>query len=427
MRDSRTAPCFFLFVLIASFLLLPSCGKNGENRSQPPFTILERHITQPVDHNDPDGPTFRQEVHILTPEGVPHDAPVFFNLGNEQDLQKEDLLRLYELHGNDKPIVYAQAEHRGYGQSLTNADQTVPSYVRIEQAMADAHEAIQQLKKEYPGPWMAAGWSYGGGLVINFAAEYPDDVEVILSSSGVVDWPFLNYSYAQQVRFTMGENCYERLVAHVRNLKPEHTFDDRWVEREFLYATVAGVTQMGRLKKLQPYFRLATFLPTSAFLRVLRWTDKKYGDGEAWSYAQSMRTRTVTSDEIAGGLHNWRTWRYQQCTETGVFFASEDNGLYAQTLSDFYDECEGLFGEAPQYASAHEWSPRDMLANLAVPLIYVSGGMDPWFALGLEPDFPIHSGRYFYIPEGQHCPDRDDPALARRILKEMLSYVESGQ
>jgi pimeloyl-ACP methyl ester carboxylesterase len=389
--------------------------------------IIHKSIPQPVDHADPSGPKLMQRVDILIPEGVPHDAPVFFYFGHERPLTDEFLLGLHRLYGDEHKIIYVQAEHRGYGQSLTDdEDQSIPSYVKIDQVLADAHEVVQQLKKEYPGPWMASGWSYGGALVIEFASKYPDDVEVILCSSGVVDWPFLDYDYDRQVRETLGNACYKRLARHAKNLEPEKLFDANWQEREFLRAAIMGMTQFPKLKRLKPGFQLLSFLPTRAFLRVLHAMDNKLENGEAWKFAQGAAARRVGPKEVAEGIHNWHTWRYQMCTELGVVLASEDpEGLFTGTRDDFCEECRELFGVDPPSAAIPERSERELIKTLPVPLIYVAGGMDPLFSVCLEPDCQILNGKYFFVPKGRHAPDRDDPKLAREVLSEMLKYVNA--
>lgn len=416
-----------LSLLVLLCLLAPACAKNGSAQNvQENYRIIHRVLPQPVDHSHPDGPKLKQQVDILVPNGAPKDAPVFFHFGNETDLTDEHLLKFYRLHGERNDIIYIQAEHRGYGQSLTeDEDQSVPSYVRTRQALADAHEVVAELKKDYPGPWMAAGWSYGGGLVIEFAYRYPDDVAVILSSSGVVDWPFMDYGYDRQVRATLGEACYKRLAEHSKALEPEELFDKNWLEREFLHATIMGVVQFPHLKKLQPVFKLLTFLPTGAFVRVLHRMDDMFGDGEAWKYARASGATTIGPEEIAEGLHNWYVWKYQECTELGGFLTSESpDGLFTRNRDDFIAECRAQFGEEPQTAAGPEWSQREMVEALQVPLVYVTGGMDPWLSVSLEPDYKIKNGRYFFVPEGRHCPERNDPELARKVLAEMLRYAQ---
>jgi hypothetical protein len=47
--------------------------------------------------------------------------------------------------------------------------------------------------------------------------------------------------------------------------------------------------------------------------------------------------------------------------------------------------------------------------------------------LGLAKDYVIKNGKYFYVPEGQHCPDLDDVVLGRQVIAEMLKYAGSGK
>jgi pimeloyl-ACP methyl ester carboxylesterase len=388
------------------------------------YQIIHKLIQQPIDHADPDGPKLDQRVSILIPEGAPLDSPVFFNLGNETELTDDDLIDRYKLHGDKYEIIYVQAEHRGYGQSLSyDEDQTVPSYVRIDQAIADAHEVIQTLKKDYPGPWMISGWSYGGGLAINFGVAHPADVSVILCSSGVVDWPFLNVAYERQVRKAFRKSTFRRLLKHSKNLGPNEPFDKNWIDREFLRVLVIGFTQMGEFKRLRPIFEMLTLLPTRLMLKILKWTDKKQSEDQGMQYALSLSKKTLTREEAATGKYGWRVWRYQQCTETGVFFSSEgEEVFFSRTPDDIRAECQALFEMEPPYGEHPTWSPRAMLDRLQVPLIYVSGGQDPWLALGLEPGYETKYGKYFFVPDAHHGPDRDDPHLARQVLDEMIKY-----
>ncbi|MDX9829781.1 MAG: S28 family serine protease, partial [Anaerolineae bacterium] len=141
-------------------------------RPEPEYPIRQVSFTQPLDHALPDGPSFEQYVDILQPAGASAGSPVLFVLGGEGNLTDRRLSSLYEAYGSPPDVVFIQAEHRGYGESLSlDADQSVPAYVTVDQALADFHAVIQDLKKEYTGPWAAAGYSYSGGLVVDLAAR----------------------------------------------------------------------------------------------------------------------------------------------------------------------------------------------------------------------------------------------------------------
>ncbi|RPI92318.1 MAG: hypothetical protein EHM32_09310 [Spirochaetales bacterium] len=414
--------------LIVLIIFLSAVASGTCTRKNEPvmYKIINTSILQPVDHAHARGKSFTQQVDILVPDKAGKDSAVFFNLGNEHDLTDHDLVSLYTSYGKPDNVIFIQAEHRGYGQSVTSdADQSVPSYVSIEQALADYHRVVRRFRKDYPGPWMGTGYSYGGGLVIHFAAKYPGDLRVALSSSGVVDWPFTMDAYDRGVRTTFGETAYARLARHVNNLQPKELFDSTWLEREFLIAVIHGATQYGRYKALMPVMKLASLLPTGAFLGILHWIDQKIAKEGAWNYASSNAKKELSRNEKITGRWDWRVWRYQQCREAGVFEVSQKpGGIFTRQRGDFIDECETVFKEKPYSARGKEWSPRAMVKKLTVPLVYVGGGMDPWMGLCLEPDYPLKNGRYFYRPEARHCPDyRDDPVLAREVLRTMLGFA----
>ena len=389
--------------------------------SKPRYEFIRTSIQQPLDHNVAGGDTLHERVDIIIPEGADPSSPVFFELGMEHDIDGW-LLRLYKAYDMPRNVIFMMAEHRGYGKSVSrDADQSVPTYVRISQALADYHNVFEQLKAKYTGPWMAVGHSYGGGLVINFASSYPDDVKVILCSSGVVDWPFIMDAYDRQVRITMGDNTYQRLASHIKNLEPGEMFDRIWLEREFLTAFIHGTTQYGEFKFMLPLFKALASLPTSGFLGALHFMDVTFAKKGAIKYALSNAKKTLTRDESMSGDYQLRVWRYQQCVETGIFEVSaRPGGVFPRGKDDFFAESKALFGDVPQSASNPPWSPRAMLDKLSVPLVYIGGGMDPWMGLGITPEYVIKDGKYFYEPEGQHCPDMNDRKLSRQVLDYML-------
>jgi pimeloyl-ACP methyl ester carboxylesterase len=390
---------------------------------QEAYELRHHTIRQPLDHSAPDGPSFEQHYDVIVPEGAPADAPVFYVYGNESPATQENLESVYRTYPRDVAAIFIQGEHRGYGQSISDdPDQSVPSYVRIDQAHADTHRLIVELKRDFTGPWIMAGYSYGGGMVIDFAAAYPDDVDAILSSSGVVDWPFEMNAYDQQVRDTLGEATYARLVGHMNNLEPEVDFDAAWLEREFVIAMVHGVVQMGSIRRMQGAFSEFTKLSTPEFLEKLHGLDKAFAKGMAWQYAVSNAKLTLSREEKLTNEYDWRVWRYQQCMETGVFEVSAgEPGIFTRSRADFCNECEALFGE--YQADGTRWSPRDALSRLSVPMVYVSGRKDPWDGLGIRTDDDVPGMVYLQSPEGQHCPDRDDRVLARQVFDVLLAAV----
>ena len=424
IRLSLWAVTTLLF--LSGLLLAPHPARAGEPTPTIGATVEFFTITQPVDHDNPTGPTFEEEIYVLIPDGADLDSPVFFILGYEDDLDQAYLIRHYEKYGLPGDVIFITVEHRGYGQSLTDdPDQSIPTYVSIPQALADYHRAVEILKETYTGPWMGVGYSYGGALAINFAYLYPEDVELILSSSGVVDWPFLAYGYEDQVRANFGDRLYGRIVKHVNNLEPEEVFDETWQEREFLLALVSGLAQLQQFEKYLPLFKALSMLPTPLFLKAMHFIDDNMALGAAWEYAYSRSSLTLSRDEAATGRYSWRVYMYQQCTEFFDFWMSkEEGGLYTRSVEDYCEECETMFGEDLLENSRDQWMVRDMVPELMVPMVYVNGGLDPWGDLCLEPDYPLENGVYLYYPDKKHCPDNKDAEIGAHVLSVMLGLLE---
>lgn len=418
---------------LAGFLILLVCAFayffifSGKDKVQlPDYQLISQFLVQPLDHDNPSGDTFEQEILIIKSDSAGLDAPVFFILGNESDATPERLITIYQAYGAPENVIFITAEHRGYGQSISkDADQSAPSYVTIEQALDDYHRVVTELKKEYTGPWMAAGYSYGGGLVIHYAHRFPEDVQVILASSAVVDWPFYMAEYDRQVKINLGDELYNRLAGHIRNLTPDSPFDETWYEREFLTTGVIGLSQYQSYQSLVPLFNVLSRLPTKTFVTLFRLADTLFAKGYGWKTAQSFGKQGLSREEALTGEYNWYTWKYQQCFETGTFWVSEEaGGLFPKSEVDILEECRFMFGVEAPASTNSQWNPRAMIAELTVPQVYVVGGRDPWKWLGiLQQDYQGQLDDFFFVPDGYHCPDKDDLELGKRVLSRMLYHV----
>ena len=107
--------------------------------------------------------------------------------------------------------------------------------------------------------------------------------------------------------------------------------------------------------------------------------------GQGAEYAEDRALRTLSRDEALERKPSWRVWFWQQCTETGVFFASPDSGgAWQRNEDDWRDECRALFGvELAEPASEREFLTQ--LEREDVPMVFLSGGNDGWLPLGLLP------------------------------------------
>ncbi|PKL81635.1 MAG: peptidase [Ignavibacteriae bacterium HGW-Ignavibacteriae-3] len=128
----------------------------------------ELMITQPVDHNKPDGAKFKQKVYLSHRDD---SSPVVFVTegyaapGN----RPAELTRILQAN---QIIV----EHRYFGKSVP--DKIDWEYLTIRQSANDHHALVQLFKNIYSGKWISTGISKGGQTTLFFKRFYPNDVDV---------------------------------------------------------------------------------------------------------------------------------------------------------------------------------------------------------------------------------------------------------
>ncbi len=164
-------------------------------------------VEQPVDHENPAGPTFRQQLTILhrdpsAPTVLQIDGYYLYSVPVQYELTA--LLQANQIH----------VEHRYFAPSRpAPADWTL---LDIAQSAADHHAIVRAFEPIYTAKWVATGVSKGGMASVYFRYFYPDDVDATVpyvapSSHGTQD--------PRYVAFVAGlgtERCRKRLVAFQR-------------------------------------------------------------------------------------------------------------------------------------------------------------------------------------------------------------------
>ena len=414
-----------LLIVLATWCgVLPSIPVFAEEGRRVEYAIERRLIRQPLDHANPKGPGLEERLTIARPPGTTAESPVFFMITGEITV-RDGYIRLLSdfYHDAARPMIFMTLEHRGFGESTSrDQDQTVPSYVTREQAVEDAHAAVQALRPEFPGPWIGVGWSYGGSLVIEHGSRYPRDFNALLSVSGITEWSYFQSTFDESARKLLGGGLYRRLARKIADLTPRETFDETWKQREFASGLTKGLLFRKDINALKLFFKFASLFKTKRFLKVLHWLDQTFAKGEGWRYALSTSAPKVSRAEVATGDYDYRVFRYMQCTELGYFdLPSGQPSIYTRTPQDFRDECHALFGAYPEPQA--EWHPGRLIGSLRPPLFYAKGGRDPFGGQQLPDDYVMPHGKFYYWPKGLHDPD-DDPALASRILKDIWRILD---
>lgn len=389
------------------------------------YRIETTYHPQPLVHGDESRGMYWERVKLLLPEPGGNIDKVLFIMGLEDALDDKWLTGPYLAFGRRSDMAILCGEHRGYGESVTRGDQSVPDYISIKEALADYHELRREFGPRFPGKWLLYGCSYGGGLVISYAHAYPDDAKAMICSSGVVDWNPLLPEYDEAARENLGPELYERLCVHVDNLTPAEPFSKNWLGREKIYAFVTGLCQFREYQPLMPVVNAMAKLPTPAFVAAMDAADVLFAGKSASDYAESNRALTLTQEQMKKRRFAWRVWRYQQAFMTGTYWApSAPRSIYRRSEAHWIRESELLFGKrATVFEKGTGWNVRDMVPELKIPMVYVRGGRDPWRRVGLEPDYPLQNGVILNIEDGYHGPERY-PDVGPMVMAEALKYLK---
>ncbi len=131
----------------------------------------EIRLKQPVDHDNPNGPTFTQRIFI---SHAGYERPVHletegYSIRRNSTKELAGLLKANQIY----------VEHRYFAESAPAKMDW--KYLNIEQAAADHHRIVTLFKQIYTGKWFNSGWSKGGQTAMFHRYYYPDDVDVTIA------------------------------------------------------------------------------------------------------------------------------------------------------------------------------------------------------------------------------------------------------
>jgi hypothetical protein len=135
-------------------------------------------ITQPLDHNNPSGKKFHQQVFL---NYVGPDAPVVV-VTEGYSVHRNYTTELAQLLHCNQIII----EHRYFDESVP--DSLDWKYLTAWQSAADQHDVIELFKPVFHGKWISTGISNGGENVMFHSFYYPKDVDVRVAYVGPLNF-----------------------------------------------------------------------------------------------------------------------------------------------------------------------------------------------------------------------------------------------
>lgn len=339
---------------------------------------------QPLDHADPDGPTFRQWVSVLHRDA---DAPVVLNTrGYYNNWSGSDNELSWVLGGNRINV-----EHRFFADSAP--DEPDWSLLRVQQQSDDLHAITSALKPIYTGRWISTGASKDGMTALFYRAHYPTDVDgtvayvapLLQGYPDDADGAFSTFFDSQG-----SAECRAKLLALQRGLLG-HAEE----------LTVDLIVQGSTLEQTFDVGGADYAFQTS--VAELPWSFWQY-DGDCEALPADPEDMSVVwpwfldwvgspywySDQT---LAYYGPYFYQSAAELGYPTVPYDDIDDLLTVDP--DDVAGLLptDEIPTYDGSVVRAAEDWVVSEGSEILLIYGEQDPWTVRGITPDGAVDSFR----------------------------------
>lgn len=371
--------------------------------SDPPSGTRFFRITAavPVDHADPDGPTFDIRVNLLH-RGF--DRPMVVETSGYRlwdTPYRSEVTRIVD--GNQLDI-----EHRFFSPSLPEHPDWA-TQLTIRQVAADHHRVISAFKHLYDRRWLSTGDSKGGMAATYHRRFYPGDVAATIAyvaPNDAVDRVDAYSSFLARVGGPRLADCRDRLVALQRRMLRERGWfrgrlADYSADNRLTWGYLGGLDRGLEASVVDLYFAFWQYWGADACRSVP--VARRVSNAAVWRYAGQVNPWSNLADQRR---YYSLPYHYQAAAEIG------GPKPYERRLRDLLLH-PGASTPANILPAAMRPVPHDpgAMADIdtwvrtsARRMLFVDGQLDPWAA---EPfrcgaDGGERSCRRVVVPRGAH-------------------------
>lgn len=348
----------------------------------------EIFITQPIDHNNPDGPKFKEQLFL---SHIDKEKPMVIDLdGYAVNNRTTELSRIL---GCNQIMV----EHRYFGESVPAPFDW--KYLTIKQAADDHHRIIELFKQYYTGKWITTGISKGGSCAIFHGYFYPDDADASVPYVGPLNLSIDDQRVYEWIKTVSTPECRQK-VFNFQKLCFE--------KRDELYPMFLDNANKKNLKyEIVGNEKAYEYAVLEYSFAYWQWGDGNCDEipdensslDEIWEHL--LKNGGVTYFDDSSIEDNYPFF-YQCYTEFGY---------YAYEVDQFKDYIKYADGKTPFFIppdSNPTYDPTllksisNWASNEAENFIFIYGGNDPWTSPGVCLSGKTNSLR-MVLPNGSHA------------------------
>lgn len=348
----------------------------------------EIFITQPIDHNNPDGPKFKEQLFL---SHIDKEKPMVIDLdGYAVNNRTTELSRIL---GCNQIMV----EHRYFGESVPAPFDW--KYLTIKQAADDHHRIIELFKQYYTGKWITTGISKGGSCAIFHGYFYPDDADASVPYVGPLNLSIDDQRVYEWIKTVSTPECRQK-VFNFQKLCFE--------KRDELYPMFLDNADKKNLKyEIVGNEKAYEYAVLEYSFAYWQWGDGNCDEipdensslDEIWEHL--LKNGGVTYFDDSSIEDNYPFF-YQCYTEFGY---------YAYEVDQFKDYIKYADGKTPFFIppdSNPTYDPTllksisNWASNEAENFIFIYGGNDPWTSPGVCLSGKTNSLK-MVLPNGSHA------------------------
>lgn len=381
--------------------------------------IITFSIRQPVDHNDPNGPTFIQKGTLLHRDDK---LPVIFTPSGygSYNVRNYDLTT-YSFKNNEYsglPNILA-VDHRYYGNDGKDFESLDPEFLNIEQAAKDLHRIVEIFKEVYNSKWISMGYSKGGRTCIYHKYFFPEDIDATLSFVAPItlrerDMRF--YDFVKNIATDEEYNKmiqFQRLILTKRNeliplVEEWYSDNDLLLDRE-----ADKVIESISLGYPFSYWQYRSYWRFNN-QKILDAPSEGSSAEEIFDFLANtiLLDRYSLKDDV-----KYAPYSYQAKTQLGYpvyaeYEALSDLLLYYKQPSEYSDNFDSQ-------------AVQDVINWLDLNgdnIIHFYGGKDPWTAAMYQP--PTSTNALSIIePTGDHLIDLNDLSEKKEVISKLEEWI----
>lgn len=344
-------------------------------------------ITQPIDHNKPDGPKLKEQIFL---SHIDKDKPMVIELdGYGVNNRTTELSRLLKCN-------QIMVEHRYFGESVPSPFDW--KYLTIKQAAEDHHRIIELFKNYYSGKWISTGISKGGSCVIFHRYFYPQDVDVSVPYVGPLNLSKEDQRVYEWIK-TVSTPEYREKVFNFQKLCFE--------KRDELYPLFIKNAEDKKLKyEIVGAERAYEYAVLEYSFAYWQWgrgnceniPSENSSIEEIWGHLLANGGVSYFSDNDIVDMY---PFFYQCYTEFGYY------GYEIEQFKDYIKYADGHTKFFIPKDANPTYDPRllkninDWASNEAENFIFIYGGNDPWTSTGVCLTGKTNSIK-MVVPNGSH-------------------------